>query len=313
VPSAPAPLVELSAVQKSYGPVEALRGLTGAIEGKRIGLLGPNGSGKSTLLKLLLGLTPFAGEAKVLGRSPRTEAFEIRDRVGYMPETESHLANMNAVELCVYAGQLSGLPRAEAMQRAHAALYYANLEDKRYLRVDTYSTGLKQRVKLAQALVHDPELLFLDEPTNGLDPAGREEMLELIAELPARRGCSVIVSSHLLPDIEKVCDRVVVLSAGKLTFVGTVDELRGAEPRRFEVRVKQDGERFAAALRAAGCDVEALESAGGLGDTVAVRLPDGVDTDLIFARALETGVQIRHLAPLRVTLEAAFLRAVGQS
>jgi ABC-2 type transport system ATP-binding protein len=303
-------LVELSAVQKSYGPVEALRGLTGAIDGKRIGLLGPNGSGKSTLLKLLLGLTPFSGEAKVLGRSPRTDAFSIRDRVGYMPETESHLAAMNAVELCVYAGQLSGLPRAAAMQRAHAALFYANLEDKRYLRVDTYSTGLKQRVKLAQALVHDPELLFLDEPTNGLDPAGREEMLELIAELPAKRGCSVIVSSHLLPDIEQVCDRVVVLNQGKLTFVGTVEEMRGADPRRYEVRVKEGGDTLATALRASGCEVEPMESTGGLGDTIAVKLPDGADTELIFTRALEGGQQIRHLAPLRATLEAAFLRAV---
>jgi len=190
-------------VRKRYGSVEALRGLTGVVSGERVGLLGPNGAGKSTLIKALLGFTPFEGEARVLGLSPKTEAFAIRDRVGYMPETESHLAGMNAVELCTYAGELSGLPRQAARERAHAALYLVNLEDKRYLKVEGYSTGLKQRVKLAQALVHDPDLLFLDEPTNGLDPAGREDILGLIADLPGKRGTKFILSSHLLPDIER--------------------------------------------------------------------------------------------------------------
>src|SRR5262249_10391587 len=215
VPSAGV-LLELTDVAKRYGQVTALRGLSGPIgvAGRRIGLLGPNGAGKSTLLKLLLGLTPFEGEARVLGLDPRRDALAIRDRVGYMPEMESYLAGMTAVQLCAYAGELSGLPRAAAMERAHAALYLCGLEDKRYLKVETYSTGMKQRVKLAQAVVHDPELLFLDEPTNGLDPAGREEMLALIADLPARRGVGVILSSHLLPDVERVCDEVMVLAAG---------------------------------------------------------------------------------------------------
>jgi ABC-2 type transport system ATP-binding protein len=221
---------------------------------------------------------------------------------------------MTAVELCVYAGELSGLPRAAAMQRAHAALYHVGLEDKRYLKVESYSTGLKQRVKLAQALVHDPELLFLDEPTNGLDPAGRDEMLELIADLPRERGVRVILSSHLLPDIERVCDRVVVMHEGHLVFVGSVDELRGGDSRRYEVRVKEGEDRLAERLRAAGCVVDLDgEDRVGLGRALSVRLGDGQGTGVVFDAAAAAGVQVRHLAPQRASLEAAFLRAVGAS
>src|ERR1041385_9526597 len=157
----------------------------------------------------MLGLTPPQGQARVLGLSSAAESFKVRDRVGYMPESDSYLADLTAVELCTYAGELSGLPRSEAMQRAHAALYYAGLEEKRYQPIDGYSTGMKQRVKLAQALVHDPEILFLDEPTNGLDPQSREEMLRLIVDLPERRGCAIVLSTHLLPDVDRVCDRAV--------------------------------------------------------------------------------------------------------
>ncbi len=298
-------LIELSGVRKRYGSVEALRGLTANIEGKIIGLLGPNGAGKSTLLRSMLGLTTFDGSARVLGFDPKTTPFEIRDRVGFMPESDSYLADMSAVEMCAYAGELSGLPKSAAMQRAHAALYYANLEDKRYLKVASYSTGMKQRVKLAQALVHDPELLFLDEPTNGLDPAGREEMLRLIDDLPGRRGCAIILSTHLLPDVERVADHVVVMHQGALMFSGTLDELRGgAGTALLEVRVKEGIEgaaRLAERLRAAGCTVETIPE----GISVVLRADAG--TDLVFTEAREAKVQVRHLAPLRATLETAFL------
>jgi ABC-2 type transport system ATP-binding protein len=303
-------LVELQSVAKRFGPITALHALNGQIDGSRVGLLGPNGAGKSTLLKLLLGLIPFEGTARVLGMDPRVDTFRIRDRVGYMPESESHLAGMNAVEMCVYAGELSGLPRSAAMQRAHAALYHVNLEDKRYMKVEGYSTGMKQRVKLAQALVHDPELLFLDEPTNGLDPRGRDEMLELIAALPARRGCRVILSSHLLPDIERVCDKVMIMNEGHLLFFGTVAELRGEDAHGWLVRVKEIPgalEALAEKLRAAGGTVQLTD--GGL----TVSLPDGADTDAILRAARDAGAQIRHLAPQRATLEAAFLRAISSA
>src|SRR5678815_805642 len=207
-------LIELASLTKRYGAITALDGVTAAFDGKIIGLLGPNGAGKSTLLKCLLGLLPYDGAARVLGMSAATNGPEIRDRVGYMPEQEAFLSGMSAVEMCTYAGELSGLPRTEAMQRAHAALYYAGLEEKRYQPIDGYSTGMKQRVKLAQALVHDPELLFLDEPTNGLDPRSRDEMLELVVDLPARRGCAIVLSTHLLPDVDRVCDQVVIMHSG---------------------------------------------------------------------------------------------------
>ena len=222
-----------------------------------------------------------------------------------MPENESYLPGMNAVELCAYAGELSGLPRAAAMERAHAALFYAGLEDKRYLKVDGYSTGMKQRVKLAQALVHDPDLLFLDEPTSGLDPAGREEMLALIADLPARRGLAVILSTHLLPDVERVCDQVVVMHRGQIQFSGSVDALRGgADLLRYDVRVKSGEDRLAAGLTRAGLAVETTH------DGLIVTLPAGADTDPILVAAIAAEVQIRHLAPVRASLESAFMKAV---
>ena len=249
-------LLELRDVRKSYGNVEALGGVTANVSGQVIGLLGPNGAGKSTLLKCMLGLTPHQGEATVLGLSTRSEPFRIRDRVGYMPEADSYLADLTAVELCAFAAELSGLPRSEAMQRAHAALYYAGLEEKRYLKVEGYSTGMKQRVKLAQALVHDPELLFLDEPTNGLDPRARDEMLELILDLPHSRGCSIILSTHLLPDVDRICDQVVIMHRGLIRFSGSIEELRRGGPvadarlHVYDVEIKAGEEAFAAALAA---------------------------------------------------------------
>jgi ABC-2 type transport system ATP-binding protein len=237
-------LIQLENLTKRYGPITAIESLTADIKGTIIGLLGPNGAGKSTLLKCLLGLIPYEGDAQVLGMHARTHGAEIRDRVGYMPEQEAFLSGMSAVELCTYAGELSGLPRTEAMQRAHAALYYAGLEEKRYQSIDGYSTGMKQRVKLAQALVHDPEILFLDEPTNGLDPRSRDEMLELILDLPVRRGCSIVLSTHLLPDVERVCDHAVIMHQGRVRFVGSIDELRDTRGRDADlaVEVKADAQ-----------------------------------------------------------------------
>lgn len=302
---AEAPLVlELEHVSKRYGAHEALRDVTATVKGRIIGLLGPNGAGKSTLLKCLLGLLQFDGVARVLGLDPQREPFRVRDRVGYMPESDSYLPGMTAVELCTYAGRLSGLPKTAAIQRAHAALYFANLEDKRYLPVEGYSTGLKQRVKLAQAIVHDPDLLFLDEPTNGLDPVAREEMLRLIESLPARRGCSIILSTHLLPDVERLCDHVLVMQGGQVAFSGTIEDLRGDEAPRFEVRVKDGGDRLADRLRGAGCTVEPDV------EGMIVTLPAGRGTDLVLREAVEAEVQIRHLSPKKMALEDAFLRAL---
>ena len=304
----PAPLIQLTKLTKRYGSIVALDTLDATIDGKIIGLLGPNGAGKSTLLKCLLGLIPYEGDARVLGLPAAQSGSEIRDRVGYMPEQESFLAGMSAVELCTYAGELSGLPRSEAMQRAHAALYYAGLEEKRYQPIDGYSTGMKQRVKLAQALVHDPEILFLDEPTNGLDPRSRDEMLELIADLPSRRSCAIVLSTHLLPDVERVCDHAVIMHRGRVRFVGSIDELRGVrgDDRELVVEVKAHAARLAEALTGAGAICAVTSPV-----TLDVDLPERTTTELVFRNARDAGIQVRGLAVRRETVEAAFLRVIG--
>ena len=303
-------LIELTGVTKRYGTIVALQRVDTKVDGRIIGLLGPNGAGKSTLLKCLLGLIPHEGDARVLGLSARTHDREIRDRVGYMPEQEAFLAGMSAVELCTYAGELSGLPRTEAMQRAHAALYYAGLEEKRYQPIDGYSTGMKQRVKLAQALVHDPEILFLDEPTNGLDPRSREEMLKLIMELPERRGCAIFLSTHLLPDVERVCDHAVIMHQGRVRFVGTIDELRGARGRDSEltVEVKAEANKLADALTGAGATCKVTSPV-----QIAVDLPPAATTELVFRTAKQIGLQVRGVEVRRESVETAFLRVIGES
>ncbi len=303
-------LFELTEVHKRYGAHHALRGLTLTVPVGSVGLLGPNGAGKSTLLKVLLGLLPFEGSAQVLGRDVRADALALRARVGYMPERDCHLLGMTAVDLCAYAAELSGLPPAEAMQRAHLTLEFVGLGDKRYQKIDGYSTGQKQRVKLAQALVHDPRLLFLDEPTNGLDPQGRDEMLALIRDLPGRTGCSVVLSSHLLNDVEKVCQRALLMHEGKLVYSGTIDELQKDGQRDlYELRVKEGEARMAEALRARGL---VGEREGAL---LLVQLPkdEARPTELLFAVAAAEGLQVRHLQPRKLTLESAFVRAVNDA
>ncbi len=301
-------LLQLQGVNKHYGAVHALRDVDLTVPEGSIGLLGPNGAGKSTLLKIMLGLLPASsGTVQVLGFDAAARSLELRQRIGYMPEQDCYVSGLDAVELCTFAGQLCGLPPGEARSRAHAVLAYVGLEDKRYLKVNTYSTGQKQRVKLAQALVHDPDLLLLDEPTNGLDPRGRDEMLALIRELPEKRGCSILLSSHLLPDVEEVCSRAILLSEGHLVFSGTISEMRGQEGELFEVRVKAEADRLAALLGAAGCQAELHEGA------LLVRLPPGQDPDLIFSQALEGGIQVRHLAACHASLETAFIKLLQKS
>jgi ABC-2 type transport system ATP-binding protein len=275
-----------------------------------VGLLGPNGAGKSTLMKVLLGLLPFEGSAQVLGHDVRKEPLRIRAHVGYMPERDCHLLGMTAVDICAYAAELSGLPSAEAMQRAHLTLEFVGLADKRYQKIDGYSTGQKQRVKLAQALVHDPRLLFLDEPTNGLDPAGRDEMLALIRDLPARSGCSIVLSSHLLHDVEKVCQQAVLLHEGQIVYAGTIEALRQEGQKDvYELRVKEDDERMAEALRQRGLTVERE----GPFIIVQLRGNDARPTDILFQVAAAEGLQVRHLSPRKLTLESAFVRAVNEA
>ena len=233
----PPPVVTLDTVSVTYGSNQALKDVSASFAAGAVGLLGPNGAGKSTILKALLGfLKPDRGEMRVLGLNVAEKPQDIRARIGYMPETDAHIPGMNAVTFVGYCAQLAGLPATDSMQRAHEVLYYVGLGEARYRNVETYSTGMKQRIKLAQALVHDPDLLFLDEPTNGMDPKGRDEMLELIRDLAHNKKVSLILSSHLLPDVEYTCDHVVVLDKGRVAAQGTIEKLKGTSGRVFELQ-----------------------------------------------------------------------------
>src|SRR5216117_3474526 len=222
-----APVVTLDHVTVAYGRSRALQDVTTTFASGAVGLLGPNGAGKSTMIKALLGfIVPTRGRMRVLGLDVADSPLEIRARVGYMPESDAHIPGMNAVSFVAYCGELAGLPGVDAMQRAHEVLFYVGLGEARYRNVETYSTGMKQRIKLAQALVHDPDLLFLDEPTNGLDPKGRDEMLELIRDISNAKGIHVILSSHLLPDVEWVCGDVMVIHQGRRLAAQKIDDLK---------------------------------------------------------------------------------------
>ena len=297
----------------AYGKNAALRDVTMSFPGGAVGLLGPNGAGKSTMLKSLLGfIPPTTGRMSVLGLDVAQRPLEIRARLGYMPETDGHVPGMNAVTFVAYCGQLAGLPQTDAMQRAHEVLYYVGLGEARYRNVETYSTGMKQRIKLAQALVHDPDLLFLDEPTNGMDPKGREEMLELVRDLAHNKGVNLILSSHLLPDVEYTCDHVIVLDKGAIAASGTIEALKGPAGRIYEVRVKGAVAPFAARLNAAGLETHETDE-----DVMRVFVPGdpaavGDDQRRICEMARETGVQVRHLRPSIPTLEDVFARAIGE-
>src|SRR5438552_6472843 len=295
-----APVVTLDNVTVTYGKNAALRDVTTAFPGGAVGLLGPNGAGKSTMIKTLLGfIVPDRGQMRVLGLDVAIAPLEIRARVGYMPENDAHIPGMNAVSFVAYCGELAGLPRVDAMQRAHEVLFYVGLGEARYRNVETYSTGMKQRIKLAQALVHDPDLLFLDEPTNGMDPKGRDEMLELVRDLAHNKGVNLILSSHLLPDVEYTCDHVVVMDKGQVATFGPIEELKGPSGRVYELRIKGDLRGFLDVLTHAGMDTHATDE-----DVMRVFVPAGAgDHGAIFKAAAQFGVQVRHLRPSVPTLE----------
>jgi ABC-2 type transport system ATP-binding protein len=304
------PVVAADQLSVRYGKNFALREVTAVFPPGAVGLLGPNGAGKSTLLKSLLGfLVPEKGSMKVLDLDVARAPLEIRERIGYMPESDAHIPGMNAVSFVAYCGQLSGLPAIDAMQRAHEVLYYVGLGEARYRNIETYSTGMKQRIKLAQAIVHDPDLLFLDEPTNGMDPKGRDEMLELIRDIAHNKQVNLILSSHLLPDVEYTCDHVVVMDKGTVATYGPIEALKGTHGRVYELRIKGDQDKFIDTLKAAGYEVKDNDE-----DVMRVFVPGATDdsSKVLFALAAREGVQVRHLRPSVPTLEDVFARAVGE-
>src|SRR5262249_24794042 len=238
-------LFELENVTKTYGRVTALRALSVEVPQGAIGLLGPNGAGKTTMIRTLLGLINIdQGRGTVLGMNVRSQCLDVRQSVGFVPEDECLFPSVQGIEFVAYAGELAGMTQKDAMQRAHEVLDYVGLGEARYRPAEAYSAGMKQRLKLASAIVHDPRLLILDEPTNGMDPQGRIEILELSRDLAHNKGMSLLFSSHLLPDVEAVCDYVMVLGEGRLLAHGLIRELKQAHERLFEVRVKADQDRF---------------------------------------------------------------------
>ncbi|HEV3304604.1 MAG TPA: ABC transporter ATP-binding protein [Planctomycetaceae bacterium] len=301
-------LFQFESVTKTYGSVVALDNLSVTAPAGAIGLLGPNGSGKTTMIRALLGLTRVdRGSGQVLGMDFRHRQLDIRRAVGFVPEDECLFPHVVGVEFVTYAGELVGMSTKDAMQRSHEVLDYVGLGEARYRKVETYSTGMKQRLKLASAIVHDPQLLILDEPTNGMDPRGREDLLELAQDLVRNKGMSLLFSSHLLPDVESVCDEIIVLGKGKLLTEGNIQQLKQLHNRSFEVRLKADARPFAERLSALGCGAEMRD------DSLLVQIPDGRTQQLLWEVAAQERVQIRNLRPQRSTLEEVFLKALEQA
>lgn len=299
-------VVEASDVVVQFGTTRALDGFSCALKRGTTGVLGPNGAGKSTFLKVLLGLVvPNAGSVVTLGVDARSGPV-VRKRVGFMPERDCHIPGLSALETVALCGELAGLDTALAFRRAHETLTYVALGEVRYRPVDGFSTGLRQRVKLAAALVHDPDLLVLDEPTNGLDPAGREEFLELVRRV-AREGVSVLLSTHLLPDVEATCSDAIVVGRGRALRHGTVADLKRGSDATRRVEVDGDYGGFVAALKARGATLTVDPLAGFL----LVGLPQGADNALILAAASESRTGIRRLSRADRSLEEVFLEAVG--
>ncbi len=299
--------VEVKDIHFSYGKVKALDGIDIALPKGAIGLLGPNGAGKSTLLRILLGfLTPDKGEGSVLGYDIKQQQTMIRRFVGYMPEDDCFIPGMEGVSFTSYMGELSGMPRQEAMKRAHEVLFYVGLEESRYRRTETYSSGMKQRLKLAQAIVHDPRLIFLDEPTSGLDPQGRKEILELIMDISSKKDIQVLISSHILPDIEQTCSYVVILDKGKLAARGQISELKQVQYSLYELRIKGEEKTFLKRLEEIETKVDETED-----KLLRVYLPPGFNPQEIFRIASEERVQIRHFVKSQTSLEDLFAKVVG--
>jgi ABC-2 type transport system ATP-binding protein len=295
-------------VTVSFGSVVALDGFTADIPRGIVGLLGPNGAGKSTFIKASLGLlTPDKGTISVGGLDSRTQTLLIRDSIGYMPEHDCLMPSINAVELVSYLGMISGMVSRDAIQRSHEMLDFVGIGEERYRPIKSYSTGMKQKVKLAQAIVHDPELLFLDEPTSGMDPQGREEMLSLVTEMASSEK-TIVVSSHILEDIERICDYAVIIDNGKLVRSGEMTNLLAGEEGVRSLTVRGSEQALSGYVRALEqvCQIVDRKDEAGEFTLLIRRCGDGMK---VFRLAAENGVQVRSFRPERLDLEEVYLRA----
>jgi ABC-2 type transport system ATP-binding protein len=299
------PILTCERLTKRYGRIVALKEISLTVQSGIVGLLGPNGAGKSTLISVLLGQAPAtSGSATVLGLNIRRRQRAIRRRVGFVPENDCLIPGMSGTGYVCFAGRLAGMSHADAMQRAHEVLDYVGMEEARYRPAEQYSAGMKQRLKLAQALVHDPDVLFLDEPTNGMDPQGRQVMLSLISDL-GRAGISVLLSSHLLPDVERVCERVVIMGGGEVLTEGRLDDMNKPHPTLYRVDFTGDAATFR--RRLTNSAVRVLEQ---VDSCLQIALPEEGSQRLVLQAARDTGTKVLGLQPKRSSLEETFMAAM---
>jgi ABC-2 type transport system ATP-binding protein len=300
------PVIDLHGLSVSFGRRPILKNLRGDLRGKAIGLLGPNGAGKTTLIHTLLGFhEPSAGTAQIFGMDITNQTKQIRALIGYMPERDSFIAKMSAVHFVRLMGELSGLPSEAALERAHEALFYVGLGEARYRRLETYSLGMKQLAKLAQAIVHGPRLIFLDEPTNGLDPPARLRMIKLIREIRDSGHAHIVLSSHLLLDVEECCDEILILKDGEIVVYCNLEEERKSNRKFLMLETRGDQEKFVQALKKLGCEYAIS------GDhRLKIVLQEGVEVRDLYRLAEEQQVQLRRLSYKRDSLEDIFLKAM---
>jgi ABC-2 type transport system ATP-binding protein len=299
-------IIDLDGLEVRFGNRTVLNGLTGTLQGQAIGLLGPNGAGKSTLINTLLGFhEPSKGRAHVFGLDTHRDRARIRGSVGYMPENDSFIGNMSGVRFVRYMAELAGLPAKEALERTHEALFYVGLGEVRYRKVNSYSLGMKQLIKLAQALVHGPRLLILDEPTNGLDPMARQRMIQLIQEIRKEGSIRMLISSHLLRDIDETCDEVLILKDGRIAALCNIEEERRSNRSFMELETVGATERFSVSIRGLGCECACFP-----GGRIKLVIPDHIEARDLYSIASAQGVQIRRMNQRRDSLEDIFLRAM---
>ena len=299
-------VVELDQLEVRLGGRVVLDTLSGVLKGRSVGLLGPNGSGKSTLINTLLGFhAPSRGTARVFGADIRHQSREIRAQIGYMPENDSFIGNMSGVHFVRYMAELAGIPSRQALERAHEAMFYVGLGEVRYRQVSTYSLGMKQLVKLAQALVHGPRFLILDEPTNGLDPVARQRMIKLIQDVRDSGHTRLLISSHLLRDVDETCDEVLILKSGRIAAICNLEEERRANRRFIELETVAAADSFGAAIRELGCECASFP--GGRWKLV---MPEAIEIRDLYKIAATQGVQIRRMNYRRDSLEDIFLTAM---
>ena len=299
-------VISLDNLSVTFGGRPILKSLQGELRGRSIGLLGPNGAGKTTLIHTLLGFhQPSSGTARIFGSDIREDANQIKRFIGYMPERDAFISKMSCIHFVRFMAELSGLPPATALERAHEALFFVGLGEARYRKVDTFSLGMKQLAKLAQAIVHGPRLIFLDEPTNGLDPPARQRMIKMIREVRDSGQANIVLSSHLLRDVEECCEEIVILKDGRLVVYCNLEEERKANKKFLMLETRGELQKFVEGVGAMGCECAVTSD-----HRLKVILQDGTEIRDLYRLAAGSQVQIRRLTYKRDSLEDIFLKAM---